>query len=83
MCRVGGSDSGKTTPLRQMLGLERPARGEVLIFGESLHRSDPGNLRKLRDRRGVLFQEGVLFSALTVSTTSRCRFAICARSTKG
>lgn len=63
---VGGSGSGKTTLLRQMLGLERPARGEVLIFDESLHGSDPGVLRRLRDRRGVLFQEGALFSALTV-----------------
>ncbi len=66
MSLVGGSGSGKTTLLRQMLGLERPARGEVRIFGESLHGSDPGVLRRLRDRRGVLFQEGALFSALTV-----------------
>ncbi len=66
MSLVGGSGSGKTTLLRQMLGLERPARGEVLVFGESLHASDPGILRRLRDRRGVLFQEGALFSALTV-----------------
>ena len=66
MSLVGGSGSGKTTLLRQMLGLERPARGEVLIFGEALHGSDPGIMRRLRDRRGVLFQEGALFSALTV-----------------
>ncbi len=66
MSLVGGSGSGKTTLLRQMLGLERPARGEVLILGESLHGGDPGVMRRLRDRRGVLFQEGALFSALTV-----------------
>jgi len=66
MSLVGGSGSGKTTLLLQMLGLDRPARGEVLIFGESLHGRDPGILRRLRDRRGVLFQEGALFSALTV-----------------
>ena len=66
MSLVGGSGSGKTTMLRQMLGLERPTRGEVRVFGVSLHGSDNGRLRKLRDRWGMLFQEGALFSALTV-----------------
>ena len=66
MSLVGGSGSGKTTMLRQMLGLERPARGEVRVFGISLHGSDAGQLRKLRNRWGMLFQEGALFSALTV-----------------
>ena len=66
MSLVGGSGSGKTTMLRQMLGLERPSRGEVRVFGVSLHGSDSAELRKLRDRWGMLFQEGALFSALTV-----------------
>ena len=66
MSLVGGSGSGKTTMLRQMLGLERPSRGEVRVFGISLHGSGAGQLRKLRDRWGMLFQEGALFSALTV-----------------
>ena len=63
---VGGSGSGKTTLLRQMLGLERPARGEVCVFGRSLNQGDPDELRTLRNRWGVLFQHGALFSALTV-----------------
>lgn len=63
---VGGSGSGKTTLLRQMLGLERPARGQVRVFGQSLHEGDPEDLRRLRNRWGVLFQEGALFSALSV-----------------
>jgi len=66
MSLVGGSGSGKTTLLRQMLGLEHPARGEVKVFGQSLHNGDPEQLRLLRNRWGVLFQEGALFSALTV-----------------
>ena len=66
MSLVGGSGSGKTTMLRQMLGLERPARGEVRIFGIDLHGKDTVGLRKLRERWGMLFQEGALFSALTV-----------------
>lgn len=63
---VGGSGSGKTTLLRQMLGLERPTRGDVLVFGQLLHDGDAEELRQLRSRWGMLFQQGALFSALTV-----------------
>lgn len=63
---VGGSGSGKTVLMRQMLGLETPARGAVCIFGRTLHEGDPEELRALRNRWGVLFQEGALFSALNV-----------------
>ncbi len=63
---VGGSGSGKTTLLRQMMGLEIPAQGEVVVFDVSLQRSDPEEIRKIRNRWGVLFQQGALFSALTV-----------------
>ena len=63
---VGGSGSGKTTLLRQMLGLELPHRGEVWVFGVPLHGSDPGVLKKIRKRWGVLFQHGALYSALSV-----------------
>jgi phospholipid/cholesterol/gamma-HCH transport system ATP-binding protein len=62
---VGGSGSGKTVLMRQMLGLETPGRGTVHVFGQSLH-GDGGELRGLRNRWGVLFQEGALFSALNV-----------------
>jgi phospholipid/cholesterol/gamma-HCH transport system ATP-binding protein len=63
---VGGSGSGKTTLLRQMIGLETPYKGEVRVLGEDLHGRDPAVLQRLRNRWGVLFQEGALFSALTV-----------------
>lgn len=63
---VGGSGSGKTVLLRQMLGLEKPARGEVCVFGQSLHEGDRDAVRRLRNRWGVLFQHGALFSALSV-----------------
>jgi phospholipid/cholesterol/gamma-HCH transport system ATP-binding protein len=66
MSLVGGSGSGKTTMLRQMLGLERPTKGEVRVFGCSLHGDDAEGVRALRNRWGVLFQEGALFSALSV-----------------
>ncbi|MGH8671053.1 MAG: ABC transporter ATP-binding protein [Burkholderiales bacterium] len=63
---VGGSGSGKTTLLRQMLGLEKPFRGGVTVFGHALHDTDARTYRELRTRWGVLFQEGALFSALSV-----------------
>jgi phospholipid/cholesterol/gamma-HCH transport system ATP-binding protein len=63
---VGGSGSGKTTLMRQMLGLERPARGEVRVFGQPLHSGSAEEMRRLRNRWGVLFQHGALFSALNV-----------------
>jgi phospholipid/cholesterol/gamma-HCH transport system ATP-binding protein len=63
---VGGSGSGKTVLLRQILGLEQPARGEVCVFGRNLHEGDVNEMRELRNRWGVLFQHGALFSALNV-----------------
>jgi len=63
---VGGSGSGKTTLLRQMMGLETPARGEVRVFGVSLQHSTPDEIQNIRNRWGILFQQGALFSALTV-----------------
>ena len=63
---VGGSGSGKTTLLRQMMGLETPSAGEVKVFGVSLQHNDPEEIRRIRNRWGVLFQQGALFSALTV-----------------
>jgi phospholipid/cholesterol/gamma-HCH transport system ATP-binding protein len=63
---VGGSGSGKTTMLRQMLGLETPHQGIVKVFGQRLDSQDKAALQALRNRWGVLFQEGALYSALPV-----------------
>lgn len=63
---VGGSGSGKTVLLRQMLGLARPASGSVRIFGEDINTINAQRLQQLRTRWGMLFQQGALFSAFTV-----------------
>ncbi len=63
---VGGSGSGKTVLLRQMLGLNRPSSGAVRVFGEDINRIDGNRLQTLRQRWGMLFQHGALFSALSV-----------------
>jgi phospholipid/cholesterol/gamma-HCH transport system ATP-binding protein len=63
---VGGSGSGKTTLLREILGLLRPARGTVRLFGVDLTDPDRMRQRDIRQRLGMLFQQGALFSALSV-----------------
>ena len=63
---VGGSGTGKTVLLRQMLGLERPARGCVKVFGEDISEADADQLKRMRNHWGMLFQQGALYSALTV-----------------
>jgi phospholipid/cholesterol/gamma-HCH transport system ATP-binding protein len=60
---VGGSGSGKTVLLRQILGLERPASGEVRIMGEPVQAF---SRRGASSRIGMLFQHGALFSAFSV-----------------
>lgn len=63
---IGGSGSGKTTLLRLMLGLQSPSQGEVRVLGQVLGRCDGLAMEALRQRWGVLFQQGALFSALNV-----------------
>lgn len=63
---VGGSGSGKTTLLRQIIGLLTPTEGEIRLFGEPLFGGGVIRERTLRQRFGVLFQNGALFSAFTV-----------------
>jgi phospholipid/cholesterol/gamma-HCH transport system ATP-binding protein len=63
---VGGSGAGKTALMREMLGLDMPAEGIVRIFGKPLHGHDRKTMQYLRNRCGVLFQKGALFSALSV-----------------
>jgi phospholipid/cholesterol/gamma-HCH transport system ATP-binding protein len=62
---VGGSGSGKTTLLRQILGLQMPTRGIVKVFGTDIHQAGRAELQAIRQRWGMLFQHGALFSALT------------------
>lgn len=63
---VGGSGSGKTQLLRVILGLKRPAAGRVRVFGVSWDDPSPKKVRDARRRMGMLFQNGALYSALSV-----------------
>jgi phospholipid/cholesterol/gamma-HCH transport system ATP-binding protein len=64
---VGGSGSGKSVLLRTIVGLMRPARGTIQVFGENVLSADSSSMRSLQKRWGVLFQEGALFSSQTVA----------------
>lgn len=63
---VGGSGSGKTTLLRMTIGLLLPNSGSIELFGEPLFGGGIARERALRQRFGVLFQHGALFSAFSV-----------------
>lgn len=63
---VGGSGSGKSTLLREMIMLQTPDAGAVNLFGEDVVGISEAGARRLRRRFGVLFQQGALFSGLTV-----------------
>ena len=64
---VGGSGSGKSVLLRSLIGLKRPEAGRIEIFGHDIGRLGEAEKRALDRRWGVLFQDGALFSSLTVA----------------
>ncbi|KIT14322.1 ABC transporter ATP-binding protein [Jannaschia aquimarina] len=63
---VGGSGTGKSVLLRQIIGLLDPAEGEIEVLGEPVRDTSPEAFRRLRRRWGVMFQGGALFSSLSV-----------------
>lgn len=63
---VGGSGAGKSVLLRTILGLQRPAAGTVRILGSDITRLTEEQLRPVKARYGVAFQEGALYTGLTV-----------------
>lgn len=64
---VGGSGTGKSVMLREIIGLHRPSGGTVELLGTDVWRSTIDERTALRMRIGVLFQDGALFSSLTVA----------------
>jgi phospholipid/cholesterol/gamma-HCH transport system ATP-binding protein len=63
---VGGSGAGKSVLLRTILGLQRPQAGVVRIDGQDITRLSEAQLRPIKARYGVAFQQGALYSGLTV-----------------
>ncbi len=63
---LGAAGSGKTVLLKTAVGLVKPDRGRVYLFGEDISGMDEHRLFDIRARVGVLFQEGGLFDSLTI-----------------
>ncbi|NEN76440.1 ABC transporter ATP-binding protein [Pelistega sp. NLN82] len=63
---IGGSGSGKTTLLRAATGQIPPMRGKITLYGQDMATVNENTLRDLRQRMGVLFQQGALFTDLGV-----------------
>ena len=64
---IGGSGTGKSVLLKELLGLLRPTAGTLKLFGVDVWNAPESELEKVRRRYGVLFQNGALFSALSVA----------------
>lgn len=64
---MGASGSGKSTLLKHLVGLKRPADGQVLYDGLSYWEAEPEVQERLKRRFGVLFQSGALWSSMTLA----------------
>ncbi len=64
---VGGSGTGKSVLLREVIGLMRPSAGAIEVFGQDTARLGAAGLRRMQRNWGVLFQDGALFSGMTVA----------------
>jgi phospholipid/cholesterol/gamma-HCH transport system ATP-binding protein len=63
---VGGSGTGKSVLLRSIAGLQTPAAGSIRVFGTDMSQADGAARAAVEAKWGVMFQDGALFSSLTV-----------------
>ena len=66
MVILGGSGCGKTTLLKHMIGQAMPDEGKVYIFGKDITDTSSEEMDKIRRRFGMCYQQGALFSSMTV-----------------
>ena len=64
---MGSSGCGKSTLLRHLIGLIRPAKGDVFFDGETFWGADDDQRQLMTRRFGVLYQSGALWSSLTLA----------------
>src|SRR5580658_6972840 len=63
---LGGSGSGKSSLMKNLIGLYRPMHGEILIDGESLVGASAKDKARLQRKLGVMYQSGAMFGSLNV-----------------
>ena len=63
---IGGSGTGKSLLLRSIIGLQKPHTGQVRVLGVDMVQATPAEQAKVARHWGVMFQDGALFSTLTV-----------------
>ncbi len=68
---VGSSGCGKSSLLRQLIGIERPAKGSIFIDNENLSEANPKKLSEIRKKFGILFQSNGLFASMTIGENIR------------
>lgn len=64
---MGGSGSGKSTLLKHLIGLKKPSEGTILFSGKTFDLDDETNRNDVLRRMGVLYQNGALWSGLTLA----------------
>jgi len=64
---MGGSGCGKSTLLRHLVGLQAPAKGEVLYGGTSFWDATSAEQERIMRRFGILYQSGALWSSMTLA----------------
>lgn len=64
---MGGSGCGKSTLMRHMVGLKRPARGQIFFESTSFWDIESGQREQLMQRFGVMYQGGALWSSMTLA----------------
>ena len=64
---IGGSGTGKSVLLREIIGLQRPTGGRIRLLGTDVWRDSEEKLNAMRRRFGMMFQDGALFSSMTVA----------------
>jgi phospholipid/cholesterol/gamma-HCH transport system ATP-binding protein len=64
---IGASGTGKSVLLKEIIGLVRPKAGRIRLLGTDVWSASAVELNELRRRFGMLFQDGALFSSLTVA----------------
>src|SRR5579885_970814 len=63
---VGGSGAGKSVLMRTIIGLLPKRGGTITVFGQDMDAADDAQRQAVERRWGVLFQQGALFSSLTI-----------------